>query len=174
MRDGVILRTPDQEAAYLFVNTASEHIRFRYLHMSPRKMDANNLLSGRRVHEGEVIGEVSELQHDEGGTSYHLHFDVQVPTAEGWVFVNPVHDAGRRLRATIGARGTELADPTVVATADPASTGSAPSSSTARTSRTSRGHRGTSKHERGKRHAGEGAQDAGQAPPAALRPGESR
>ena len=57
-RDGVILRSLRQEAAYLFVNSANEHIRFRYMHMSPRKMDADNLLSGRRVYEGEVIGEV--------------------------------------------------------------------------------------------------------------------
>ncbi len=40
VRDGVILRSPRQEAAYLFVNSANEHIRFRYLHMNPRKMDA--------------------------------------------------------------------------------------------------------------------------------------
>ncbi|MEX2036264.1 MAG: M23 family peptidase, partial [Xanthobacteraceae bacterium] len=33
VRGGVILRSPKQEAAYLFVNSANEHIRFRYLHM---------------------------------------------------------------------------------------------------------------------------------------------
>ena len=76
----MILRSPRQEAAYLLVNSASEHIRFRYLHMNPRKMDENNLLSGRRVFEGEVIGQVSNYSQKENGTSYHLHFDVQVPT----------------------------------------------------------------------------------------------
>ena len=79
-RDGVILRSPRQEAAYLFVNSANEHIRFRYLHMNPRKMDADKLLSGRRVDEGEVIGEVGNYSMREAGTSYHLHFDIQVPT----------------------------------------------------------------------------------------------
>src|SRR5438128_842312 len=59
VRDGAILRAPKQEAAYLVVNSATEHVRFRYLHMHPRKMDEENLLSGRFVREGEVIGQVS-------------------------------------------------------------------------------------------------------------------
>src|SRR5262249_44617231 len=83
VRDGLILRSPQHEAAYLVVNSANEHIRFRYLHMNPSKMDADNLLSGRRVHEGEVIGQVSNYDKRLNGTSYHLHFDVQVPTKAG-------------------------------------------------------------------------------------------
>ena len=124
VRDGVILRSPRQEAAYLFVNSANEHIRFRYLHMNPRKMDEDNLLSGRRVHEGEIIGEVCNFSMKEAGTSYHVHFDVQVPTKVGWVFVNPYMTLVAAYERLIGERGTELADPSVVATADPASTGS--------------------------------------------------
>ena len=123
VRDGVILRSPRQEAAYLFVNSANEHIRFRYLHMNPRKMDEDSLLSGRRVHEGEIIGEVSNFSMKEAGTSYHVHFDVQVPTKVGWVFVNPYMTLVAAYERLIGERGTELADPSVVATADPASTG---------------------------------------------------
>ena len=119
VRDGVILRSPRQEAAYLFVNSANEHIRFRYLHMNPRKMDEDNLLSGRRVHEGEVIGEVSNFSKKEGGTSYHLHFDVQVPTKDGWVFVNPYMTLVAAYERLIGERGTELADPSVVASGRP-------------------------------------------------------
>ena len=126
VRDGVILRSPRQEAAYLFVNSANEHIRFRYLHMNPRKMDEDNLLSGRRVHEGEIIGEVSNFSMKEAGTSYHVHFDVQVPTKLGWVFVNPYMTLVAAYERLIGERGTEFADPSVVATADPASTGSVP------------------------------------------------
>ena len=129
VRDGVILRSPRQEAAYLFVNSANEHIRFRYLHMNPKKMDADNLLNGRRVHEGEIIGEVSNFSMKENGTSYHVHFDVQVPTRYGWVFVNPYMTLVAAYERLIGQRGTELADPSLVATADPTSTGSAPSSS---------------------------------------------
>ena len=123
VRDGVILRSPGQEAAYLFVNSANEHIRFRYLHMSPRKMDADNLLNGRLVHEGEIIGEVSNFSMKEAGTSYHVHFDVQVPTKYGWVFVSPYMTLVTAYERLIGERGTEFADPSVVATADPNSTG---------------------------------------------------
>jgi murein DD-endopeptidase MepM/ murein hydrolase activator NlpD len=129
VRDGVILRSPRQEAAYLFVNSANEHIRFRYLHMNPHKMDADNLLNGRRVSEGEVIGEVSNFSMKENGTSYHLHFDMQVPTRYGWVFVSPYMTLVTAYERLIGQHGTELADPTVIATTDPTSTGAAPSSS---------------------------------------------
>ena len=120
VRDGVILRSPKQEAAFLFVNSANEHIRFRYLHMSPRKMDEDNLLNGRRVHEGEIIGEVSNFSMKEAGTSYHLHFDVQVPTKVGWVFVNPYMTLVAAYERLIGERGTEFADPSAVVSADPA------------------------------------------------------
>src|SRR6267154_2397071 len=54
-----------------------------------RQFDANGLLSGRFVREGEVIGKVANYFKRERGTTYHLHFDVQVPTKYGWVFVNP-------------------------------------------------------------------------------------
>ena len=80
-------------------------------------------LSGRRVHEGEIIGEVSNFSMKEAGTSYHVHFDVQVPTKVGWVFVNPYMTLVAAYERLIGERGTELADPSVVATADPHSTG---------------------------------------------------
>ncbi|MBX9846772.1 MAG: M23 family metallopeptidase [Xanthobacteraceae bacterium] len=131
-RGGVILRAPKQEAAYLFVNSANEHIRFRYLHMSPRKMDADNLLSGRRVYEGEVIGEVGNYSMRENGTSYHLHFDIQVPTRHGWVLVNPYMTLVAAYERLIGERGTELVDPSVVANADGTVTGSAGNAETER------------------------------------------
>jgi murein DD-endopeptidase MepM/ murein hydrolase activator NlpD len=122
VRDGAILRAPRQEAAYLVVNTAGEHIRFRYLHMSPRRMDEDNLLSGRMVREGEVIGKVSNYSRKEAGTSYHLHFDVQVPTREGWVFVNPYITLVAAYERLIGARGQEITDPTLLASIDSATT----------------------------------------------------
>ena len=125
VRDGAILRRPKQEAAYLFVNTANEHIRFRYLHMLPRKMDEDSLLSGRRVHEGEVIAQVGNFSKREGGTSYHLHFDVQVPTRDGWVFVNPYMTLVAAYERLIGGRGEEIAPPVDVASTDLAATGSA-------------------------------------------------
>jgi len=115
VRSGMIVRSPKQEAAYLFINTPNEHIRFRYLHMSPRKMDADDLLNGRRVHEGEVIGQVSNFSLKENGTSYHLHFDIQVPTKNGWVFVNPYMTLVAAYERLIGERGVELGDPILVA-----------------------------------------------------------
>ncbi len=122
VRDGAILRAPKQEAAFLVVNTANEHIRFRYLHMRPAKMDDDNLFSGRRVNEGEVIGEISNFDKREAGTSYHLHFDVQVPTRHGWVFVNPYMTLVAAYERLIGARGEQINDPTQLATADANST----------------------------------------------------
>ena len=128
VRDGLILRSPQREAAYLVVNSANEHIRFRYLHMNPSKMDADNLFSGRRVHEGEVIGQVSNFDKRANGTTYHLHFDIQVPTKNGWVFVNPYMTLVTAYERLIGARGSELADAKImVASADAAAaTGSVP------------------------------------------------
>jgi len=111
VRGGVILRSPKQEAAYLIVNSANEHIRFRYLHMNPEKMDDDNLLSGRRVYEGEVVGQVGNYSNKVGGTSYHLHFDIQVPTKDGWVFVNPYMTLVAAYERLIGERGVELNDP---------------------------------------------------------------
>jgi murein DD-endopeptidase MepM/ murein hydrolase activator NlpD len=151
VRGGIILRSPKQEAAYLFVNSANEHIRFRYLHMSPRKMDADGLLSGRRVHEGEVIGEVGNFSMQDAGTSYHLHFDIQVPTKDGWVFVNPYMTLVAAYERLIGARGTELADPVAVDSAASGS-GSDAASSSAKASRTDGEKRRPRKSEKPARH----------------------
>jgi hypothetical protein len=59
VRDGVVIRSPKQQAATLQINTRTEHIRFRYMHMNPTIMDAEGILNGRRVDEGEKIGVVS-------------------------------------------------------------------------------------------------------------------
>jgi hypothetical protein len=128
VRDGAILRAPKQEAVFLVVNTANERIRFRYLHMRPVKMDADNLISGRLVNEGEVIGEIGNFDKREAGTSYHLHFDIQVPTRHGWVFVNPYMTLVAAYERLIGARGEQIIEPTQLATADPGTTGAIGSS----------------------------------------------
>jgi hypothetical protein len=89
VRDGAVLRAPTQDALYIVVNAPNERIRFRYLHMLPRQFNADGMMSGRFVREGEVIGKVGNFFRRERATTYHLHFDVQVPTKYGWVFVNP-------------------------------------------------------------------------------------
>jgi hypothetical protein len=110
VRDGMILRAQGQEAVWLVVNTANEHIRFRYLHMRPKLLDASGMLSGRSVKAGEVIGQVGNFNGHENGTSYHLHFDVQVPTRMGWIYVNPYMTLVSAYERLIGGRGAELAD----------------------------------------------------------------
>ncbi|HEY0328569.1 MAG TPA: peptidoglycan DD-metalloendopeptidase family protein [Rhodopseudomonas sp.] len=109
VRDGVLLRAPKQQAATLLINTNNEHIRFRYMHMSPPQMDQDGVLSGRRVDEGEAIGLVSNYQDYFGGTTTHLHFDVQVFTRDGWLWVNPYVTLISAYERLLGQRGREIA-----------------------------------------------------------------
>jgi len=108
--DGFILRARKQEAVYLFINTASTHARVRYMHMNPNQLDADGIVSGKLVHEGDLLGKVGNYNNGERGTTYHLHFDMQVPTKLGWVFVNPYMTLVSAYERLIGARGTEIKD----------------------------------------------------------------
>lgn len=89
VRDSVVIRSPKQQAVTLQVNSRTEHIRFRYMHMNPVSLDADGVLNGRLVAEGEKFGVVSNYLDYPNGTSRHLHFDVQVFTRDGWLWVNP-------------------------------------------------------------------------------------
>jgi hypothetical protein len=111
VRDGTIMRQPQRESLYLFVNAPGEHLRFRYLHMHPGQLDASELLSGRTVKEGDVLGKVGNFDRIPNGTSYHLHFEVQVPTREGWVFVSPYATLIASYERLIGGRGSEFVEP---------------------------------------------------------------
>jgi hypothetical protein len=106
--DGFILRARKQEAVYLFINTSAMHVRVRYMHMNPNQLDSDGIVSGKLVREGEVIGKVGNYNRKERGTTYHLHFDMQVPTKVGWVFVNPYMTLVAAYERLIGARGTEI------------------------------------------------------------------
>lgn len=108
VHDGMILRARKQEAVFLFINTANTHMRVRYMHMSPARLDADGIVSGKPVSEGDVIGKVGNFNGHERGTTYHLHFDMQVPTKIGWVFVNPYASLVTAYERLIGARGTEI------------------------------------------------------------------
>ena len=108
MRDGLIWRTPGNLAAYIVVNTAIDLVRFRYLHMNPKFMDEEGLVSGRQVSEGEIIGKVATWGDFENGTSYHLHFNIQVFTRIGWVWVNPYMSLVVAYEKMIGGRGREI------------------------------------------------------------------
>jgi hypothetical protein len=71
------------------------------------------LLNGREVTEGEKIGVVSNYLDHLNGTSRHLHFDVQVFTRDGWIWVNPyvtlISAYERRIRGRGHEIGPELA-----------------------------------------------------------------
>jgi hypothetical protein len=107
--DGMLLRPRRQEALLLFVNSRNAHLRLRYLHMNPKMLDGEGAISGRVVHKGEVLGQIGNYDEYEHGTTYHLHFDMQVPTAIGYVFVNPYMTLVASYEQLIGARGTEVA-----------------------------------------------------------------
>ncbi len=106
--DGMILRALKQEAVYLFMNTADTHVRVRYMHMNPKTLDADGIVSGLRVRAGDRLGLAGNYNEYANGTTYHLHFDMQVPTRIGWVFVNPYMSLVAAYEQLIGARGTEI------------------------------------------------------------------
>ena len=108
--DGFLLRARKQEAVYLFINTPAMHVRVRYMHMNPNQLDADGIVSGKLVREGDIIGKIGNYNRTERGTTYHLHFDMQVPTKAGWVFVNPYMTLVAAFERLIGARGTEIKD----------------------------------------------------------------
>ena len=106
--DGMVLRWRKNEALLLFVNTPNAHVRLRYLHMHPGKLDAAGMTTGRRVQRGEVLGQIGNYDERDHGTTYHLHFDMQVPTAIGYVFINPYMTLIASYEQLLGARGTEI------------------------------------------------------------------
>jgi len=108
VRDGIVIRSPKQQAATLQINTRTEHIRFRYMHMNPSALDADGVLNGRRVTEGERIGVVSNYLDHPNGTTRHLHFDVQVFTRDGWIWVNPYVTLMSAYERLIHGRGREI------------------------------------------------------------------
>jgi hypothetical protein len=117
VRDAVLIREPKQQAATLQINTRNEHIRFRYMHMDPSAMDADGVLNGRHVGEGEKIGVVSNYLDRPNGTTRHLHFDIQVFTRDGWLWINPYVTLVSAYERLIHGRGREVG-PHSVAAAD--------------------------------------------------------
>jgi hypothetical protein len=114
VHDGLIWRTLGNLGVYIVWNTPNEHARVVYLHMNPKMMDQDGLVSGHVVSEGEIIGKVANWGDYENGTSYHLHLSLQVFTKVGWVWVNPYMTLVAAHERQIGARGKQLkaGDPT--------------------------------------------------------------
>jgi hypothetical protein len=63
------------------------------------------------VKEGEPIGTIGNYDRRPGLTSTHLHFELQVPTRDGWVRVNPYMTLVASYEHLIGGRGIEIAPP---------------------------------------------------------------
>jgi hypothetical protein len=118
VRDAIVIRGARDQAATLEVNSRTEHIRFRYMHMNPQAMNADGLFNGRLVAEGEKIGVVSNYLDHPAGTSMHLHFDVQVFTRDGWIWVSPYVTLVSAYERLIRARGREIG-PEIAVTAQP-------------------------------------------------------
>lgn len=110
VRDGMVLRLAGRESVYLYVNAPGERLRFRYLHMHPKMLDADGVLSGRVVREGEVLGKAGNYDRIPNGTTYHVHFELQVPTRDGWVFVNPYMTLVASYERLIGGHGRQIED----------------------------------------------------------------
>ncbi|MGI8526250.1 MAG: M23 family peptidase [Pseudolabrys sp.] len=108
VHDGVIWRSLGNLGLYVAFNNENEHVRFRYLHMNPNMMDGDGLLSGRAISEGEIVGKVATWGDGKSGTSYHLHFNLQVFTKVGWVWVNPYMTLVAAYERLIGGRGIEI------------------------------------------------------------------
>ena len=108
VRDASVIRGPKDQAATLQVNSRTEHIRFRYMHMNPQAMNADGLVNGRSVAEGEKIGVISNFLDHPAGTSLHLHFDIQVFTRDGWIWVNPYATLVSAYERLIRGRGREI------------------------------------------------------------------
>lgn len=118
VRDAIVIRGARDQAATLQVNSRTEHIRFRYMHMNPQAMNADGVLNGRIVTEGEKIGVISNYLDHPAGTSMHLHFDVQVFTRDGWIWVSPYITLVSAYERLIRARGREIG-PEISVTAQP-------------------------------------------------------
>ena len=115
VRDAVVIRAAKDQAATLEVNSSVERIRFRYMHMNPQALNADGVLNGRIVAEGEKIGVVSNYLDHPAGTSMHLHFDVQVFTRDGWIWVSPYNTLVSAYERLIRARGREIGPEIAVA-----------------------------------------------------------
>ena len=110
-RDGMILRESWNDSFFLVVNAPGERIRFRHLHMHPRKLDDDGIVSGHVVKEGDPLGTIGNFNRRPGWTTAHLHFEVLVPTRDGWVRVNPYMTLVAAYEQLIRARGSEIEEP---------------------------------------------------------------
>lgn len=123
-REGMIQREDWNDSFFLVANAPGERLRFRHLHMHPRRLDDSGIFSGLVVAEGQHLGTIGNYNRRPGLTTTHLHFELQVPTRDGYVRVNPYMTLVASYEHLIGARGRERDSPA------PAKSGATPSSGT--------------------------------------------
>ena len=70
-------------------------------------LDADGIANGREASEA-ILGKVADWGDYENGTSYHIHFNIQVFTSVGWVWVNPYMTLVAAYERLIGGRGREI------------------------------------------------------------------
>lgn len=107
-RAGMILRESWNDSFFLVTNAQGERLRFRHLHMHPRRLDDDGVFSGRVVKEGDRLGTIGNYNRRSGMTTTHLHFEIQVPTRDGYVRINPYMTLVASYEHLIGARGSEI------------------------------------------------------------------
>ncbi len=114
----MILRESWNDSFFLVTNAQGERLRFRHLHMHPRRLDDDGIFSGRVVKEGDRLGTIGNYNRRPGMTTTHLHFEIQVPTRDGYVRINPYTTLIASYEHLIGARGSEISEPVLLADAD--------------------------------------------------------
>ena len=118
-RNGMILRESWNDSFFLVTNAHGERLRFRHLHMHPRALDEDGIVSGKSVTEGDRLGTIGNFNRRPGLTTTHLHFEIQVPTRDGYVRVNPYMTLIAAYEHLIGARGSEVKNPQPAGNTDP-------------------------------------------------------
>ena len=155
VRDGIAWRETADEALYLIADAPDEHVRFRYLHMNPHMLDLAGMISGHVLTEGEVLGPVGDYGKREGGTTYHLHFDMQVPTRQGWLFVNPYMTLVAAYERLIGGRGQVVTTPASNAPAPNGIVSASAATGRAETDSASKSETGSEREQSGRQIAAE-------------------
>jgi hypothetical protein len=110
VRDGMVMRAVAGESLFLVVNSETELMRYRYMHMHPDHLDAAGLVNGRVLREGEPLAGLGNYNRRNNGTTNHLHFEMQVATRQGWVRVNPYATLIAAYERLIGGRGRPVSD----------------------------------------------------------------
>ncbi len=86
----MILREAWNDSFFLVVNAPGERMSLSSPAICIRASSTMTAsVSGHAVKEGEPLSTIGNFNRRPGWTTTHLHFEVLVPTRDGWVRVNP-------------------------------------------------------------------------------------